>query len=176
MSLSACLEPYTLYSNVKLMFKGITHTQIMYDAPVICESLEGATEHAMRECLCSRTRSLQGKAKTVMQLTIPTLLGERSEPHMGDTSGIFHILLLLSYVCRGLCDSFFFFFGVHCAQYNTVLFRCARPTHALHASSNTIFSSAFLLKCTESALQACTIQVSNLSLDITQIEQAHSIQ
>ena len=45
-----------------------------------------------------------------------TLLGERSEPHMGDTSGIFHILL--SYVRRGLCDPLFFFFGVRCVQYN----------------------------------------------------------
>ena len=123
---------------------------------------------------------------------------------MGDTSGIFHILLL-SYVRRGLCGPLFFFYGVRCAQYKvhaqcsfaalaphmpcmllvyywaseasptwaihlgffiyyyilsyvrrglcdppffflrralcavqsscTVLFRCARPTHALHASS-----------------------------------------
>ena len=47
------------------------------------------------------------------------ILGERSEPHMGDTSGIFHILLLLllSYVRRGLCGSLFFFYGVRCAQY-----------------------------------------------------------
>ena len=35
---------------------------------------------------------------------------------MGDTSGIFHILLL-SYVRRGLCGPLFFFYGVRCAQY-----------------------------------------------------------
>ena len=36
---------------------------------------------------------------------------------MDGTSAIFHILLLLSYVRRGLCDPLFFFFSVHCAQY-----------------------------------------------------------
>ena len=60
---------------------------------------------------------------------------------MGDTSGIFHILLLLllSYVRRGLCGPpFFFLRRALCAVQSscTVLFRCARPTHALHASSN----------------------------------------
>ena len=59
---------------------------------------------------------------------------------MGDTSGIFHILLLLllSYVRRGLCDPpFFFLRRALCAVQSscTVLFRCARPTRALHASS-----------------------------------------
>ena len=58
---------------------------------------------------------------------------------MGDTSGIFHILLLLlSYVRRGLCGPLFFFLRrALCAVQSscTVLFRCARPTHALHASS-----------------------------------------
>ena len=29
----------------------------------------------------------------------------------------FYYYILLSYVRRGLCDPFFFFFGVHCAQY-----------------------------------------------------------
>ena len=36
---------------------------------------------------------------------------------MDGTSAIFHILLLLSYVRRGLCDPPFFFFDVRCAQY-----------------------------------------------------------
>ena len=59
---------------------------------------------------------------------------------MGDTSGIFHILYILSYVRRGLCDPLFFFLRrALCAVQSscTVLFRCARPTHALHASSDT---------------------------------------
>ena len=66
------------------------------------------------------------------------LLGERSEPHMGDTSGIFHILLLLYIYYRtyvGVCVTpFFFFFGVRCAQYKVhaqcsfaalVIYHCA---------------------------------------------------
>ena len=45
---------------------------------------------------------------------------------------------ILSYVRRGLCDPLFFFLRrALCAVQSscTVLFRCARPTHALHASS-----------------------------------------
>ena len=45
---------------------------------------------------------------------------------------------ILSYVRRGLCDPpFFFLRRALCAVQSscTVLFRCARPTHALHASS-----------------------------------------
>ena len=53
--------------------------------------------------------------------------------------GFFIYYILLSYVRRGLCDPFFFFLRrALCAVQSscTVLFRCARPTHALHASSN----------------------------------------
>ena len=48
------------------------------------------------------------------------------------------LLLLLSYIRRGLCDPpFFFLRRALCAVQSscTMLFRCARPTHALHASS-----------------------------------------
>ena len=51
---------------------------------------------------------------------------------------------LLSYVRRGLCDPFFFFLRhALCAVQSscTVLFRCARPTHALHAPSTYMSSS-----------------------------------
>ena len=34
------------------------------------------------------------------KLRVRFLLGERSEPHMGDTSGIFHIILLLYIIVR----------------------------------------------------------------------------
>ena len=53
----------------------------------------------------------------------------------------FFIYILLSYVRRGLCDPLFFFlWRALCAVQSscTVLFRCARPTHALHASSCTV--------------------------------------
>ena len=36
---------------------------------------------------------------------------------MDGTSAIFHILYIIIIVRRGLCDLFFFFFGVRCAQY-----------------------------------------------------------
>ena len=48
------------------------------------------------------------------------------------------LVYILSYVRRGLCDPLFFFLRrALCAVQSscTVLFRCARPTHALHASS-----------------------------------------
>ena len=44
-------------------------------------------------------------------------LGERSEPHMGDTSGIFHIYNYYYRTYVGVCVTPFFFFGVRCAQY-----------------------------------------------------------
>ena len=50
---------------------------------------------------------------------------------------------ILSYVRRGLCDPpFFFLQRALCAVQSscTVLFRCARPTHALHASSNIVYA------------------------------------
>ena len=50
----------------------------------------------------------------------------------------FFIYYILSYVRRGLCSPLFFFLRrALCAVQSscTVLFRCARPTHALHASS-----------------------------------------
>ena len=52
--------------------------------------------------------------------------------------GFFIYYYILSYVRRGLCDPpFFFLRRALCAVQSscTVLFRCARPTHALHASS-----------------------------------------
>ena len=58
---------------------------------------------------------------------------------------IVHILLLLSYVRRGLCDPpFFFLWRVLCAVQSscTVLLRCTRPTHALHAPSSYRFANA----------------------------------
>ena len=54
-----------------------------------------------------------------------------SEPHMDGTSAIFHILLLLllllSYVRRGLCDPFFFFLrralcGLYTVQSSCILY------------------------------------------------------
>ena len=62
---------------------------------------------------------------------------------MDGTSAIFHIIMyyILSYVRRGLCDPLFFFLRrALCAVQSscTVLFRCARPTHALHASSSVL--------------------------------------
>ena len=57
-------------------------------------------------------------------------------PHNALHSPSYYILL--SYVRRGLCDPpFFFLRRALCTVQSscTVLFRCARPTHALHASS-----------------------------------------
>ena len=68
-----------------------------------------------------------------------TSLGERSEPTWVIHLGFFIYYYILSYVRRGLCDPpFFFLRRALCAVQSscTVLFRCARPTHALHASSN----------------------------------------
>ena len=65
--------------------------------------------------------SLRSPHNALHSPSMEVLLGERSEPHMGDTSGIFHILLLLYIYYRtyvGVCVTpFFFFFGVRCAQY-----------------------------------------------------------
>ena len=65
---------------------------------------------------------------------------------MGDTSGIFHIYIIIVRTSGFVWPPFFFLRRVLCAVQSscTVLFRCARPTHALHASSRDV-----LLFCDE---------------------------
>ena len=80
-----------------------------------------------------------------MPCMLPVLLGERSEPapHICDFN-IYIYIYIYNYTYVGVCVTPFFFFlrRALCTVQSscTVLVRCARPTHALHAPSRIVMS------------------------------------